>query len=61
MLAQVQLAIATHTENMKAAQEHQKFVQDTVHTEQTHQQNLRHQSEMAAVKKQTAAKGPTKT
>lgn len=58
MLAQVQSAIATHTENMRTAQEHSKFVQDSVHKEQSHQQNLRHQTEMAAVKKQTAAKGP---
>ena len=60
MLASVQLAVATHTENMRTAQEKAKFIQDIVQKQGTHNQKMSNAKEMAAVKKQQAAKGPTK-
>ncbi len=60
MLSAVQLAISTHTENMRTAQKKAKFIQDTIHADATHKLKLSHAQEMAAVKKQQAAKGPTK-
>lgn len=61
MLSSVQLAVATHTENMRTAQEKAKFIQDTIHSQVNHNQKVNNAKEMAAVKKQQAAKGPTKT
>jgi chaperonin GroES len=58
MLASVQLAIATHTENMRTAQDRAKFMQDTMHSQVSHVQKINNAKEMAAVKKQQATKGP---
>lgn len=60
MLASVQLAIATHTENMRTATEKQKFIQEVVQSQATHNQKLTHAQEMAAVKRKQAAKGNPK-
>lgn len=60
MLAGVQLAISTHTENMRTAQEKAKFIQDTIHSEVSHKQKLSQAQQMAAVKQKQASKGPTK-
>ena len=59
MLASVQLAVATHTENMRTAQDKAKFIQDTIHSQVNHNQKVNNAKEMAAVKKQQAAKGTT--
>lgn len=60
MLSAVQLAISTHTENMRTAQDKAKFIQDTIHKEVDHRQKMTHAEQMAAVKNKTAAKGPKK-
>ena len=52
MLNAVQLAIATHTENMRTAQDKQKFIQDTMHKEIDHRQAVSHQQQMNSVKRQ---------
>ena len=60
MLNAVQLAISTHTENMRTAQDKQKFIQETMHNEVAHRQKVTHQERMATVKKQQATKQPSK-
>jgi len=60
MLNAVQLAISTHTENMRTAQDKQKFIQDTIHKEVDHRQNVTHQNQMASVKRQQSAKPHSK-
>lgn len=61
VLNSLQLAIQTHTENMRVAQDRQKFVQDTMHKEVDHRQKVTHQEQMAAVKqKQASQKPPSK-
>lgn len=60
VLAAVQLAIQTHTENQRVAQDKQKFIQETVHSELNHRQQMAHTESMAKVKQQQAAKGPKK-
>lgn len=60
MLAEVQLAIATHSENVRTAQDRAKFIQETVHTQQAHEQKMTHANQQAAVKQKQAAKGTTK-
>lgn len=58
MLNDVQLAISTHTENMRTAQDKQKFIQDTMHKEVDHRQKVGHQQQMNSVKqKQASSKG----
>ncbi|MFZ2190105.1 MAG: hypothetical protein WAV48_04955 [Candidatus Magasanikiibacteriota bacterium] len=60
MLSSVQLAIATHTENMRTAQEKAKFIQSTIQSQMSHGQKMMHAKEKAAVKNKPATKGPTK-
>jgi chaperonin GroES len=61
VLNSLQLAVQTHTENMRVAQDRQKFVQDTMHKEVDHRQKVSHQERMAAVKqKQASQKPPSK-
>lgn len=61
VLNSLQLAVQTHTENMRVAQDRQKFVQDTMHKEVDHRQKVTHQERMAAVKqKQASQKPPSK-
>ncbi len=60
ILSAVQLAISTHTENMRTAQEKAKFIQETMHGAISHTQKLTQAQEMAAVKRKQASKGPTK-
>ena len=55
MMAQVELAIATHTANQRVAQDKAKFIQETMHGEVAHRQQVTHQERMAAVKRQQAA------
>jgi chaperonin GroES len=55
-LAKVNLAIETHTANMRTAQESAKFIQDTVHAQASHEQALTHAKQMGQVKQQQAAK-----
>ncbi len=55
-LAQAQLAIATHTEGMRVAQDKQKFIQGLTHSEVNHRQKVTHQEKMANIKRQQAAK-----
>jgi chaperonin GroES len=54
MLNAVQLAISQHTENMRTAQEKQKFIQSTMHKEVAHRQSMAHKEQ--AAKKQQATK-----
>jgi len=60
MMNAVQLAISQHTENMRTAQDKQKFIQSTMHKEVDHRQKVSHQERMAAVKQKQAAKQPSK-
>jgi hypothetical protein len=61
VLNSLQLAVQTHTENMRVAQDRQKFVQGTMHKEVDHRQKVSHQERMAAVKqKQASQKPPSK-
>ena len=60
MLNAVQLAVSTHTENMRTAQDKQKFIQSTMQNEVAHRQNVAHVEQMGAVKRQQAAKQPSK-
>lgn len=55
VLAALQTAIQTHTANMQVATDKAKFIQDTMHNEVAHRQQTRHQEQMAAVKRKTAA------
>jgi len=57
MLAGVQLAISTHTENMRTAQDKAKFMQDLVHSQVNHRQKLSQSEQMAAAKHKQANKG----
>ena len=58
MMMQLQEAISTHTANQQVAQDRHKFIQDTMHSQVQHQQKLSHSEQMAAVKRQQAAKAP---
>lgn len=58
MMLQLQEAITTHTANQQVAQDRHKFIQDTMHSQVQHQQKLSHSEQMAAVKRQQAAKAP---
>jgi len=60
MLNAVQLAVSTHTENMRTAQDKQKFIQSTMQNEVAHRQNVAHAEQMSAVKRQQAAKQSSK-
>lgn len=60
MLAGVHLAIATHTENMRVAQEKAKFVQDTIHSQVSHEQKIAHANQAASAKHKQATKGAKK-
>jgi chaperonin GroES len=60
MLAAVDLAIKTHTANMQVAADKGKFIQETMHKEVDHRQKVSHDERMAAVKRQQAAKQPSK-
>lgn len=55
MLSSLQAAIATHSDNMKVAQEKQKFIQDTIQSHLSHIQKLTHAEQMAAVKHKNQA------
>ena len=57
MLNAVQLAISTHTENMRTAQDKQKFIQGTIQNNVAHRQKLAHQEAAAAVKRKQTSKG----
>ena len=57
LLAGVQLAISTHTENMRTAQDKQKFMQELVHNQVSHNQKIAQQKEQAAAKPKPANKG----
>lgn len=56
MLNAVQLAISQHTENMRTAQDKQKFIQSLTHKEVAHRQDVSHKEKMANVQRQQAAK-----
>jgi chaperonin GroES len=58
VLASLQNAVQIHTENMRVAQDKQKFVQDTMHKEVDHRQKVSHQEQMAAVKRKQASQKP---
>ncbi len=60
VLAALNTAIQTHTANMQVAQDKQKFIQDTVHNEVAHRQDVTHKERMATVKRQQATKQPSK-
>jgi len=60
VLAAVQLAVQTHTENMRTAQDKAKFIQSTIQNEVSHRQNLSHAEQMATVKRQQANKPTSK-
>ena len=61
VLAAVDLAIKTHTANMQVAADKQQFVQDTVHREVEHRQQLGHKEQMARVQQKAASsKGKVK-
>lgn len=55
VLAALNTAIQTHTANMQVAADKTKFIQETMHSEVAHRQQTRHQEQMAAVKRKTAA------
>jgi hypothetical protein len=59
MLNAVQLAISTHTENMRTAQDKQKFIQELTHKEVAHRQDVSHKQQMSRVQQQQAAKAKT--
>jgi chaperonin GroES len=60
MLNEVQLAIATHTENMRTAQDKQKFVQSTMHKEVAHRQSVVHKEQAARSQQKPANKPASK-
>ena len=60
VLAALDTAIQTHTANMRVAQDQQKFIQDTMHNEVAHRQNVTHKERMATVQRQQAANKPSK-
>lgn len=60
VLAQIDTAKALHTTRAQVAQDKLKFVQGTMHKEVDHQQKVRQQSEIAAVKKKTAVQSKPK-
>ena len=57
LLAGVQLAIRTHTENMRTAQDKAKFMQQLVQSQAQHEQKMSHAKEQAAAKPKPATKG----
>ena len=57
LLAGVQLAISTHTENMRTAQDKAKFMQQLVQSQAQHEQKMSHAKEQAAAKPKPATKG----
>jgi len=52
----VQLAISTHTENMRTAQDKQKFIQSLTQKEVVHRQSVAHKEQAAKIQRQQAAK-----
>lgn len=60
VLAALNTAIQTHTANMQVAQDRQQFIQDTMHKEVAHLQDVQHKERMATVQRQQAAKQPSK-
>lgn len=58
VLESLQNAVTIHKENMRVAQDKQKFVQDTIHKEVDHKQKVSHQEQMAAIKRKQAAQRP---
>jgi len=60
MMNAVQLAISQHTENMRTAQDKQKFIQGTMHKEVAHRQDVTHKERMSQVKQTQAAKQTSK-
>jgi chaperonin GroES len=61
VLNMLQRALAIHTENEKTAQDRQQFLQQTVHKEVAHRQDVSHKSEMAAVQRKQASMRPKST
>lgn len=59
VLASVDLAIATHTQNMRTAQDNLKFNQEVMHKEVNHRQDVQHSKQMAATKNAAAKQRPT--
>ena len=60
ILASLNTAIQTHTANMQVAADKQKFIQDTMHKEVAHRQDVTHKERMATVQRQQAAKQTSK-
>ena len=60
ILAHLNTAIQTHTANMQVAADKQKFIQDTMHKEVAHRQDVTHKERMATVQRQQAAKQTSK-
>lgn len=60
VLAHLNTAIQTHTANMQVAADKHKFIQDTVHKEVAHRQDVTHKERMATVQRQQAAKQTSK-
>ena len=60
VLAALNTAIQTHTANMQVAKDRHQFIQDTMHKEVAHRQDVTHKERMASVQRQQAAKQPSK-
>ena len=60
ILAHLNTAIQTHTANMQVAADKQKFIQDTMHKEVAHRQDVTHKERMATVQRQQATKQTSK-
>ena len=60
VLARLNTAIQTHTTNMQVAADKHKFIQDTMHKEVAHKQDVTHKERMATVQRQQAAKQTSK-
>lgn len=56
MEMKLSLAASLHTTRAQVAQDKLKFVQDTMHKEVQHSQNVNHKSEMGRIQRQQAAK-----
>lgn len=60
MMNAVQLAISQHTENMRTAQDKQKFIQETMHKEVAHRQSVVHKEQAAKQQQQATKAKPSK-
>jgi len=58
--ASLKLAIDTHSENMRVAQDRQKFIQETMQGAVSHAQKVAQTEQMGHVKRQQARKQPSK-